>query len=60
MKGSAPKPGSVLTVFDWSVDVIEEWVADVRRRWTTTARHCFPRRARKRLFDFNRAAQQEV
>lgn len=30
MKGSAPKLGSVLTVFDWSVDVLDEWITDIR------------------------------
>lgn len=30
MRGSPPKPGSVLTVFDWAVDVLEEWVEEIR------------------------------
>jgi integrase len=30
MKGSPPKPRSVLTVFDWIVDVITEWTESIR------------------------------
>lgn len=30
MTGSAPKPRSVLTVFDWIVDVLDEWLTDIR------------------------------
>jgi len=30
MRGSAPKPRSVLTVYGWVVDVLDEWINDVR------------------------------
>jgi len=37
-KGSAPRRRSVLTVFDWSVDVLREWLEDYRPLMSTAAR----------------------
>lgn len=47
MKGSAPKPGSVLTVFDWSVDVLDEWITDIRPALDYDGLALFPSPRRK-------------
>lgn len=40
-KGSAPKRRNVLTVFDWSVEVLEQYVEEVRRfTGATSIRRC--------------------
>lgn len=36
-KGSAPKPRSVLTVWPWTVEVLQEWVSQVRPLLPTAA-----------------------
>jgi integrase len=37
MKGSAPKPRSVLTVWPWTVDVLDQWVSEVRPQMSTAS-----------------------
>jgi len=32
MKGSAPKPRSVLTVFGWAAECVDEWIYEIRPR----------------------------
>jgi integrase/recombinase XerD len=41
-KGSPPKPGSVLTVFDWVVDVLDEWVTDIHPTLAYSGPALFP------------------
>jgi integrase/recombinase XerC len=42
-KGSPPKRRSVLTVWDWSADVLREWIEDIRPRLVTTdSPACWP------------------
>lgn len=38
IKGGAPRRRSVLTVFPWSVDVVDEWLVHYRRQFATAAR----------------------
>lgn len=49
MRGSPPKRRGVLTVWDWSTEVLEEWAADIRPR--------FPTAGTAALFPSERAAR---
>lgn len=42
MRGSPPKRRSVLTVWDWTADVVEEWVSELRFHYPADGTALFP------------------